>query len=220
MAKQNGSKKKRIALLILVAVIAAVMLYEWYTARQAQGGQQAALPMQTAEKPQAEAEDDDALLTLLPEDGGDAEAAQPDAADGAPDEAEATAPAEEPAPAIAEDTVLDEDGAYTKKDDVALYLYTYGRLPENFIRKSEAQDLGWSGGGLDDYAFGKSIGGDRFGNYEGVLPERNGRKYYECDIGTMHKNSRGAKRIVFSNDGLIYYTSDHYETFTLLYGEE
>ena len=116
-------------------------------------------------------------------------------------------------------TAIDEAGTYTSKEDVGLYLSTYGHLPENFITKSDARALGWSGGGLDDYANGKCIGGDRFGNNEGLLPEARGRQYYECDIDTLHKDSRGAKRIVFSNDGLIYYTEDHYESFDLLYGE-
>jgi guanyl-specific ribonuclease Sa len=114
---------------------------------------------------------------------------------------------------------IDEAGAYTSKEDVSLYLYTFGQLPENFITKSEARALGWSGGGLDDFDYGKCIGGDRFGNNEGLLPEAGGRTYYECDIDTLHEDDRGAKRIVFSNDGLIYYTEDHYDSFELLYGE-
>lgn len=114
---------------------------------------------------------------------------------------------------------IDENGSYTSKDDVALYINQYDRLPNNFITKKAAQALGWSGGLLESYAPGKSIGGDRFGNYEGKLPKKNGRTYTECDIDTLGKSSRGAKRIVFSNDGLIYYTDDHYETFTLLYGK-
>lgn len=123
--------------------------------------------------------------------------------------------AEEPTPQAA----IDEDGAYTSKADVSLYLYTYGRLPANFITKDAARTLGWSGGGLDDYDYGKCIGGDRFGNNEGLLPKTSGRTYYECDIDTLHEDSRGPKRIVFSNDGLIYYSGDHYESFELLYGE-
>ncbi len=115
---------------------------------------------------------------------------------------------------------IDRDGSYTSKEDVALYIHTYGELPKNFITKAEAQDLGWSGGSLENYAPGMCIGGDRFGNYEGSLPKKSGRKYYECDIDTLGADSRGAKRIVFSNDGLIYYTDDHYESFTLLYGKE
>jgi hypothetical protein len=117
------------------------------------------------------------------------------------------------------EALIAEDGNYTSKEDVALYIHTYGCLPGNFITKDEARDLGWEGGGLEDYAPGKCIGGDRFGNYEGLLPDAPGRKWTECDIDTLGRDSRGAKRIVFSNDGLIYYTDDHYESFELLYGE-
>lgn len=116
-------------------------------------------------------------------------------------------------------TVIDEDGSYSGRDEVALYIHTYGRLPENYITKKQAQALGWSGGSLESYAPGKCIGGDRFGNYEGLLPKQSGRSYIECDIDTLGASSRGAKRIVFSNDGLIYYTADHYQSFELLYGE-
>ena len=115
---------------------------------------------------------------------------------------------------------LDESGSYTSKEDVALYIYTYGKLPENFISKKEAKKLGWDGGSLEPYAPGMAIGGDRFGNYEGLLPEEDGVTYTECDIDTVGAKSRGAKRIVFSNTGNIYYTEDHYETFEQLYGEE
>ena len=115
---------------------------------------------------------------------------------------------------------LDPDGSYTTKEDVALYIHLYGKLPSNFITKNQARNLGWSGGSLERYAPGKCIGGDRFGNREGLLPKASGRTYTECDIDTLGKSSRGAKRIVFSNDGLVYYTDDHYESFTLLYGEE
>lgn len=117
-------------------------------------------------------------------------------------------------------TGLDQNGSYTAAEDVAAYLHVYGELPVNFITKAEARDLGWNGGGLEDYAPGCCIGGDKFGNYEGSLPEADGRRYFECDINTLGKDSRGAERLVFSNDGLIYYTPDHYETFQLLYGEE
>ena len=120
---------------------------------------------------------------------------------------------------VVEDIVIDIDGSYTTKEDVALYIHTYGCLPSNFMTKDEARELGWEGGGLDEYAEGMCIGGDYFGNYEGLLPEADGREYTECDIDTLGADSRGAKRIVFSNDGLIYYTDDHYESFELLYGE-
>lgn len=116
---------------------------------------------------------------------------------------------------------IEEDGSYTSKDDVALYLHTYEKLPDNYITKSEAGDLGWvsSEGNLWDVTDQKSIGGDRFGNREGLLPNADGRQYYEADIN-YEGGYRGAERIVYSNDGLIYYTADHYETFTLLYGDE
>ena len=126
---------------------------------------------------------------------------------------------EEPAE-TEEPELLDEYGAYTTKEDVALYIHTYGRLPDNFITKKEAEKLGWPGGSLEPYAPGMCIGGNRFGNYEKLLPEAKGRTYTECDIDTLGASKRGAKRIVFSNDGLIYYTDDHYESFELLYGEE
>lgn len=114
-----------------------------------------------------------------------------------------------------------EDGEYTSKEEVAEYIYLYGHLPSNFITKNEAKDLGWVSkeGNLDEVAPGMSIGGDYFGNYEGILPEEDGREYHECDID-FDGTYRNAKRIVYSNDGLIYYTEDHYETFELLYGEE
>lgn len=118
------------------------------------------------------------------------------------------------------EAAIPEDGAYTSKEDVALYLHTYGHLPDNFITKKEAQALGWEGGSLEPYAPGMCIGGSSFGNFEGLLPEADGRSYQECDIDTLGADSRGAKRLVYSNDGLIYYTDDHYESFTLLYGEE
>ncbi len=111
--------------------------------------------------------------------------------------------------------LIDEDGVYTTKEDVALYIHTYGKLPSNFITKKAAKKLGWSGGSLEDYAPGKCIGGDYFGNYEGLLPED--KEYHECDIDTLGKSKRGAKRIIYSDDGYIYYTGDHYETFELLY---
>lgn len=119
------------------------------------------------------------------------------------------------------ESYLEEDGFYTSKDDVSAYINEFGHLPDNFITKKEAKALGWESkeGNLAEVAPGMSIGGDYFGNYEGLLPEENGRDYYECDIDS-DGGYRGAKRIVFSNDGLIYYTEDHYESFELLYGEE
>ncbi len=111
-----------------------------------------------------------------------------------------------------------EDGEYTSKDEVALYIHLYDHLPDNYITKKEAEALGWNNkeGNLWDVAPGKSIGGSYFGNYEGLLPEKKGRDYHECDID-YNGGRRNAKRIVFSDDGLIYYTEDHYESFEQLY---
>lgn len=113
---------------------------------------------------------------------------------------------------------LDENGSYFTKEEVTDYLLAYGHLPKNFITKKQAQQLGWQGGDLRPYIKNAAIGGDRFGNFEGLLPRKSGRVYYECDIDTQNKKSRGAKRLVYSNDGLIYYTDDHYESFTQLAG--
>lgn len=109
---------------------------------------------------------------------------------------------------------LDPNGSYTSKNDVALYIHLYGRLPKNFITKNQAEDrYGWDGGSLSRY--GLCIGGDRFYNNEGKLP--GGYTYYECDIDTLYSSKRGTKRLVFTYSGIIYYTSDHYNTFTRLY---
>ena len=123
-----------------------------------------------------------------------------------------------------EHLTVEEDGHYTSKEEVALYLHTYGKLPSNYISKKKAEELGWKqkqgeAGQLHVVAPGMSIGGSSFGNYEGLLPEKKGRKYYECDIN-YKKGNRGAERIVYSNDGLIFYTGDHYDTFEQLYPAE
>ena len=120
-----------------------------------------------------------------------------------------------------DDIQVDRNGTYTSKMEVAAYIHQFGELPGNFITKNEAKDLGWvnSEGNLDEVAPGKSIGGDYFGNYEGQLPEKKGRKYYECDIDYTG-GYRSSKRIIFSSDGYIFYTEDHYTTFEQLYPYE
>ena len=155
--------------------------------------------VQTAPEPAAEQGGGD--LVLLPE-----TASGPDAA------------AEEPAAEPESEAALDENGSYTTKEDLALYIHTYGHLPPNFITKKDAAKAGWSGGSLEKVLPGMCIGGDYFGNYEGLLPKAKGRKWTECDVNTLGAKSRGAERIVFSNDGLIYYSPDHYDSFEQLYG--
>ena len=78
--------------------------------------------------------------------------------------------------------------------------------------------MGWDSqsGNLDEVAPGMSIGGDIFGNREKLLPEEKGRKYYGCDVN-YEGGYRNGERIIYSNDGLIYYTDDHYKSFEQLY---
>ena len=101
---------------------------------------------------------------------------------------------------------------------MALYIHTYNKLPINYITKQQAEEQGWdsSSGNLDEVLPGMSIGGSSFGNYESKLPKANGRQYFECDID-YEGGYRNSKRLVYSNDGLIFYTEDHYENFEQLY---
>ena len=129
-------------------------------------------------------------------------------------------PTIEPTPEPTVESKLDEHGIYDSKEDVALFIYTYHRLPDNYMTKKEARKHGWDGGALHLVVKDMCIGGDVYTNYEGTLPEKIGVTYYECDIDTLTKKKRGAKRIVYSDDWNIYYTSDHYDSFELLYGED
>ena len=123
----------------------------------------------------------------------------------APTKAPTEAPTEAPGPIIEPQAIAD-------------YIFAHGELPDNFITKEEAQALGWDStrNYVSDVAPGKSIGGDRFGNYEGQLPRKKGRTFRECDCNYT-KGKRNGERIVYSNDGHVWYTSDHYETFTELF---
>ena len=189
----NRTKRRRGKYLLLPALLIAMLLFGACAAQPAENEE----PADTAVTEESRT-DDETVLT---------EESRTD---------DETALAEE-----SPESAPDESGTYTSKEDVAAYLNAYGHLPSNFITKKEAKALGWvnTEGNLADVAPGKSIGGDYFGNYEGILPDKKGREYHECDIDSRN-GRRGAKRIVYSNDGLIYYTEDHYETFELLYGEE
>lgn len=118
------------------------------------------------------------------------------------------------APSIPEAT---QAAALIEPQAIADYLFAHGELPDNFITKAEARALGWDSAKnyVSDVAPGKSIGGDRFGNYEGLLPEASGRQYYEADCNYV-SGPRGAERIIYSSDGLVFYTEDHYESFSEL----
>lgn len=113
-----------------------------------------------------------------------------------------------------EKTAAQESEDPRSPEFVASVVRKTGKLPDRFLSKKEARQLGWvpEQGNLNEVAPGKSIGGDHFGNYEGKLPEKKGRSYREADVHDS-PNRRGAERLVFSNDGLIFYTPDHYKTF-------
>ena len=189
---KNAKRWLGYALIALIVILAAV---QW---------------LRSPDTPETPQSDPTEQQTVTP---GEQEAQDPTQPEGGEE-------AEDPEESQPLDILISEDGTYSDRDGVALYIHTYGHLPDNFITKREAEKLGWTSGSLEPYAPGKSIGGDRFRNYEGLLPAKDGRTYIECDIDTRGASSRGAKRIVFSNDGLIYYTDDHYESFTLLYGED
>lgn len=100
-------------------------------------------------------------------------------------------------------------------DEVAKYVKEHKKLPDNYITKDQAESLGWvkKKGNLHKVAPGKSMGGDIFANKEGLLPAAPGRTWYEADVNYI-SGYRGNDRILYSSDGLVYKTSDHYKTLT------
>ena len=140
--------------------------------------------------------------------------------DPAPAVTESPEPGADPTYAPSPEAVIDENGTFDTKDEVALYIYTYHHLPSNFMTKKEARKKGWSSGALHLVIDGMCIGGDYYGNYEGLLPDV-GEDYYECDIDTLKSKKRGSKRIIYTKSGDVWYTGDHYESFEQLYdGDE
>ncbi len=88
-----------------------------------------------------------------------------------------------------------------------------GRLPPRYATKAEAEKLGWRPGqDLCKAAPGRAIGGDRFMNRERQLPDRQNRVWREADLDYAC-GARGAKRLVYSSDGLKFVTIDHYWTY-------
>lgn len=190
-AGKNSQKKSNSLIIIIIAVAVVALLVTYLFS----GG---------------------SIMDLITGENGAASAADTEPAPGIDSKTDKPDPSESSAQPTG--PPIDENGRYFSKDEVALYIHTYGKLPANFVTKTEARKKGWEGGSVEKYFPGCAIGGDSFGNSEGNLPEKSGRTYRECDIDTNGQSSRGAKRIVFSNDGLVYYTGDHYETFELLYG--
>lgn len=156
----------------------------------------------------------DEIIGGLLDDGEDG----PAAPTGTESPAKTEAPSKTDGPAAPTEEPRDKDlpvygESYYDVKNVVLYLENYGELPPNYITKEEARELGWSGGTVEKYKEGAAIGGDHFGNHEGLLPTSKGRSYTECDIDTLGYGSRGVRRLIFSNDGLYFYTDDHYESF-------
>ena len=201
MDKQPKKQNNKAGRLLLMAVLAVIVIYAG--ARFTQSPQQPA-----AIAPAESAQPISGGLTLLTE--PPAESAQPEAG------AQPEAPVQQDAPEAPAATPPAESGSYTEVDDVAYYLHTYGHLPDNYLTKSEAEEAGWVSykGNLWDVAYGTSIGGDRYGNYDGQLPK--GERYYEADVN-YDGGYRGEERIIYTEDGDIWYTSDHYESFERLY---
>ena len=209
---RNNQLDFRTRLIAFIVVLAVGFVMGWFNGQGNQEGAAAssgiiASQEQGQEQGQDSAAQEQAAEDTAAEDEAAADANETTSSDSGSD---TVAPTRGP--------TIDEDGWYTTKDEVALYIHTYGRLPGNFISKTKARDRGWDAslGNLDEVCPGMSIGGSRFYNDDGLLPDKRGRQWTECDIN-YHGGYRGAERIVFSNDGLIFYTDDHYETFEQLY---
>ena len=207
-------KKRIIALLLFLAALAGLLT--GCGAAEAVDTAQAVLdlieayedaqdPSPAPQKGAGEAADSSAQAEEAPETSTPSEQDR-SAVDADAPQAEASAP---------DSAAIVENGEYTSPEDVAEYLHTYGKLPGNFLTKNDARGLGWdsSKGNLWDVAPGKSIGGDYFGNYEGLLPEG---RYRECDVNYAG-GYRGAERLIYGEDGSVWYTNDHYQSFTQLY---
>lgn len=204
--------KKLLALLLALAMLLAL------TACGARDIQQAADILNEVAEALSESDEAESPAespqepAQAPEEAELPEEADAEATEEAPaaDSATEAQPEEEAEAALPE---VDKDGWYYDMEHVVAYLMTYGQLPSNYISKKDAEALGWQGGSVQKYKEGAAIGGSRFGNYEGLLPDTEGVRYTECDIDTDGASSRGAKRVIFSSDGHYYYTDDHYESF-------
>ena len=191
--KKNSKQLARLILMVLL-----ILALVWFVPRYMHTDE-------PAQDPTAQTEQTAGGLTLLTDPPQTAAPETP---------AAQTAPTA--APEAPEEALPEESGSYLEVDDVAYYLHTYGHLPDNYMTKSEASDAGWVSyrGNLWEVSYGSSIGGDRFWNGDGQLPK--GEKYYEADVN-YDGGYRGSERIVYTDDGDIWYTDDHYESFEKLY---
>ena len=210
MKKMNKDTRRLLIIVAVIAVIAVIYFAGGSSAPAAdpQTPPPAALstlpPTEAPKRPETPAETEAPAAPEIP------------AETEVPEETEAPAYPEDISYTDGETDDIDEYGTYSGAEDVAYYLHAYGHLPDNYITKAEAEDAGWvsTKGNLWDVAYGASIGGDRFGNREGLLPK--GEKYYECDVNYTG-GYRGEERLIFTDDGDVYYTADHYRSFEKLY---
>lgn len=205
--------KKMISFLCTLPVFALALLLagcspEWQAVADQAAKAQIAIESQSA-IPEADEEIESAI----------AEAEQ-ELGIGSPDTEEVSEDAEPESEPAKTEELVEEDGYYYDLEHVVAYLETYHHLPDNYITKNEAKDLGWEGGSVEDYLEDAAIGGDHFGNYEGVLPDAGKNAYRECDIDTHGYKNRGSRRLIYTEDGEYYYSKDHYETFRQVIPEE
>lgn len=102
----------------------------------------------------------------------------------------------------------------TKQTNVVSYVQKHQKLPDFYITKKAARQAGWNPklGNLCEVLPGKAIGGDRFLNREKQLPIAPNRQWYEADMN-YNCGHRGSDRLLYSSDGMIYVTIDHYKSF-------
>ena len=219
--KTEDLKKKNLLKLIVFAVAAVIVLF-LQRPKTPDPGNPGPGPAQITElqtvSSQSAAPDTAAASTEGSETSGVTSAGKDTAAEKETAAAQSSGETVSAANPAGKEITVEEDGWYNDKEHVALYLHTYGHLPDNYITKTKAKKLGWKSefSSLSDALPGMSIGGGGYANREGTLPA--GHTYHECDID-YEGGKRNARRIIYSDDGLIYYTDDHYETFELLYGE-
>lgn len=218
MNTQNNTPASfRTRLLAFLLVLAIGFVMGWINGR----GSATSAPTATSETAVSQGSEETAVPKAqarpTESDTGAPDVSSPDTTTTGTDDAGTSTVAPERGPS-ADTLTVTEDGQYTSRDEVALYLHTYRHLPSNYISKTKARNKGWvaTEGNLWDVCPGMSIGGSEYYNDEGQLPDARRRRWTECDIN-YHGGYRGAERIVFSNDGLIFYTPDHYRTFTQLY---
>ncbi len=102
---------------------------------------------------------------------------------------------------------------HEKENGADYVLFTQGKLPDYYISRAEAIELGWrSSKPLSKFAPGKMLFGGVYFNKDGRLPSAPGRIWWEADLN-YYSGQRNGHRIYFSSDGLIFVTYNHGITF-------